>query len=755
MVSFRRSSLLLALAPASVLLAAAPPARTLVAAEDETTKPGRPPGAKGKNLHASDDLELRAEAIERSGDGHVVAEGPVELRMGDMRILADAADLYEKRQPDGTLERRVVAEGNVVFIRGTERLAGDRLEMDGVGRGFLSDATGYLEPGVFVTARRIERVDDDTYRVEGGEFTPCAQPNPRWAFTASGATIDLDLWIRARNALFKRKGVPALYTPYIAYPIAKHGRATGFLLPHFGGSLSRGFQIGTGFFWAMGRSADQTLSVDWYSKVGYGLGHEFRWAGTSPSRGLLRSYLVPSAAQDGPHYDLDWKLLQRLPAGTRATLEVHESSLEFRQRFEDSFARAADPTRCRSATLAWDLGVARLSVFAERKRTREGDAEQTTGRLPALVLQRISRSVGWGGIVFGLRASAERLQRGNPERVDSWLRLDVKPTLSRPLRLSFLELYPLLGYRCTHYGASLAEDDAGESALVGPSAARSHVEASLEARGPTFARIFETPGFGYSERFKHTIGPVATLTYRSRVARQPEIAKSPYGDDQQQPGTQQILYGLEQGLYVRRPGAGGTLQTHELLLWRLTQTYYVEIGDGQNNLDPAYLSSFREQAEPEHRGPISSRLRLRPTAGLSLIHHLEYDVNDKRVDSMSASLRVARPRVRFGAEWSRSFRPASAQDTTATTEEDLQADVGVELVAKRLFVDGSVAYDLAGRRLHDVNGQVRYSVQCCGFTIGYARQNLAGEPDMRRGAWIELAHIGSFGGFLPFGRDDP
>ena len=40
----------------------------------------------------------------------------------------------------------------------------------------------------------------------------------------------------------------------------------------------------------MSRSSDQTFYVDHYSKSGYGLGHEFRYALTSPSRGNFRTY---------------------------------------------------------------------------------------------------------------------------------------------------------------------------------------------------------------------------------------------------------------------------------------------------------------------------------------------------------------------------------------------------------------------------------------------------------------------------------
>ena len=109
--------------------------------------------------------------------------------------------------------------------------------------------------------------------------------------------------------------------------------------------------------------------------------------------------------------------------------------------------------------------------------------------------------------------------------MDTWTRYDFAPTLSRPLHVSFLDINPSVGYRYTRYGASVLVDEKGsprydendEIDRSGPPLDRSFFETSIDMRGPTFARVFDTPGFGYSDRFKHTIGPEITWTYRTRV----------------------------------------------------------------------------------------------------------------------------------------------------------------------------------------------------------------------------------------------
>ena len=183
-------------------------------------------------------------------------------------------------------------------MRGEERLSGEKLDMQlDTSRGTFENAFGYVSPGVLVEAKRIERISASKYQIEDGKFTSCMQPSPRWSFSASSATLQVDDKVKATNVLFKVRDVPAFYIPYFIYPIQEDQRSTGLLFPHFGNSSVRGFNIGTGFFWAMNRSMDQTFYLDHYSKYGYGFGHEFRYLRPSPSRGNFRTYIF--RRQDG------------------------------------------------------------------------------------------------------------------------------------------------------------------------------------------------------------------------------------------------------------------------------------------------------------------------------------------------------------------------------------------------------------------------------------------------------------------------
>jgi len=719
-----------------------------VAAEEPVPAEG-PVTAEDPDALAPGEMRVWAESYEQVASGHWEARGFVDLRIGPMRIQADRADVFEEEQPDGSLTRRLVADGNVVFLRGQERLAGDHLEMDDSGRGFMENAIGYVEPGVFLEGRRVERVDDETYKVQGGKFTSCAQPNPRWEFTASSARIHIDDKIVAKNSLVKIKSVPAFYLPWMYYPIRSDGRSTGFLFPSFGYSTTRGYTLGSGFFWAMGRSWDQTFSVDYYSKIGTGFGHELRYLSRSPSRGSFRTYMIRVQDSEELDWDIDWNGLQMLPGKVRATVQVRQSSnLLFNSRFQQSFNRITRRTQRWSGSLDRDLKLATLTLRANRSTTYFGEtSNRVQSHLPSLVLRRFPRQVGWGGVVFGLDASAERIVWGNQNKTDKWARFDVAPTVSRPLRLSFLEVNPEVGYRYSRYGTSLTVDDNDESGLFGDPINRSFWEARVGIRGPIFSRVFNTPGFGYSDRFKHTIGPEVNWTYRTRVEDFNSIPK--FDGRDYYLGTDQIRYALVQRLYSKRRGPGGKKVPYEFLLWRIQQTYYVQIGDGQSNFDPNYSSSaFGPGARPEHLSPLLSRLRFRPTREFSLNFQVEYDVNFDQIRRTSTYGNWSTGRFNVNGGWSRSVRLSADPEQRIVGSESLRGSGGVVVIPDRLYVDGSTSYDLKNKILWQLSGRVRYQVQCCGFVVEYNRFNWNGREEKQWNFNLELANIGSIGNFL-------
>jgi LPS-assembly protein len=711
-----------------------------------TEKPASPappvaPGTTGEPPAG----EIRIKADTQGGEpGHSWARGFVDVRVGPMRIQADQGDIYEVTKEDGSKGKNAVFVGNVVFMRDEERLAGDRLSVDlDSGKGTFENASGYLKPGVVVEARIIERVDADTYRIKGGRFSSCLQPNPRWGFSAGSARIEVDDKVVAKNVLFRVKSVPAFYLPYFVYPIQEDQRSTGLLFPHFGYSGFRGFNIGSGFFWAMNRSFDQTFYVDNYSKFGWGFGHEFRYRLDAPSRVDFRTYVFNRDGADTLDYDVDWSGVQALPGGFRANVSVRRySDTLFQERFQDSLNLASSRTERSQFSLQRSVGFFNAALSAEDNRTFFSDQERVNKRLPSFRLSSPNKKLGHTGLVFGFDSRAEALKRGNEKLVNEWSRIHLSPSLAFPVALSYLQVTPRVEVDYTRYGASVQAGVAD-----GPALDRRFAESSIELQGPTFARIFNNPGGFYSDKFKHVIGPEVTWRYRTRIDDFKLIPK--FDGIDQQLGTNQIDYALVQRLYARRPGGGGKVQPYEFVTWRIQQTYYVQIRDAQNEFDPNYSSgSFGPGGRPDHNSPLRSNLKVRPTPNLGGTFDLEYDVNFKQLRTLSIGGNVRGERASLTGNWSRALVLDEDPLKRDPTRDFIRGAASLAVLPKRLTLDGSVDYDILRKTLVQASARARWDVQCCGFIAELRHYDYNSRQENQFRFSLELANLGSLGNFL-------
>jgi len=694
------------------------------------------------------DVCVTQQKLEQIEKGHVRMTGFVDLRFGDSRIQCEQLDMFEDEKPDGTTHRRIEAAGNVVFLRGDERLAGARMEMDlSSGQGTFHDVVGFVQPGVFIEAREIQRVDADTYRIKGGRFTSCAQPTPRWSFSASSATLDVDDKIVARNVLFKVKQVPAFYFPIFAYPIQEDQRSTGFLLPHIGTSQQRGFNIGGAFFWAMGRSVDQTFYVDHYAETGFGFGHEFRYARKAPSRGTFRTYIFDRKDAGTFAYQLEWNAQQMLPGQVRASVLTNFSSdIAFQQVYNDRLDLATNRTRSWSVNLQRAVFGTNVQLLSESYDTffgSEGEFQRRR-RIPALLLNQSARKFRSTGLVLAFTARAESLSFGNQDLVNEYPRYDVYPRLQRPISVSFLQLTPEVAVRYTDYGVSDLDLGSGND-LTGPGLQRKYFEGSLDMRGPAFSRVFDTPGNFYSERYKHVIGPEVTFIYRTAVE---DFARVPRFDNHDTvTGTNQVRYGLVQRFYAKRTGSSGRLEPYEFLSWRLGQTYYVQIG--ASPFDPNYSSAFfGATGLPSHYSPLQSRLIFRPTPAVNNTFDFEYDTNFRLFRTVSATTSVTFPRVALQGGYSRTRNAVPNPDKRVVTGNTLRGAARFDVWPRKLVLDGSADYDFLNRKLIQTGGRLRYDVQCCGFQVEVLKSNYGFKDDTQFRFSVDLANIGSIGNFL-------
>ena len=210
-----------------------------------------------------------------------IARGNVQLSNANKKLTADEIHYDHKTQ-------RALARGNVILTIGQDILSGSYLEIDlNTQVGFVENASLFLKENNFhITANKIEKTGENTYRVDRATLTTCDGEKPDWKITGQDIEIKSNGAGTAKHATLWARNVPVLYSPYLRYP-ATSDRQSGFLAPEYEDSNRKGTEYRQPFFWAISDSSDATLYADYMSTRGLKLGAEYRYILSERSQGTL------------------------------------------------------------------------------------------------------------------------------------------------------------------------------------------------------------------------------------------------------------------------------------------------------------------------------------------------------------------------------------------------------------------------------------------------------------------------------------
>ena len=114
---------------------------------------------------------------------------------------------------------------------------------------------------------------------------------PPWSFASTDTTITEGGYAVMKNATFRIKDIPVLYTPWMVVP-AKNKRQTGLMFPEISASDRNGFGIDLPLFVNVSDSTDMTLFPEYYANRGVMPGMEFRYVlGESQKGTFMGSFL--------------------------------------------------------------------------------------------------------------------------------------------------------------------------------------------------------------------------------------------------------------------------------------------------------------------------------------------------------------------------------------------------------------------------------------------------------------------------------
>src|SRR3954447_19497726 len=213
-------------------------------------------------LHGDAQIDFRnyvlyADEITYNTDsGQAVATGNVRLEGGDYNVHVNASRA-DYNVTAGT--------GQFYDVHGTTGL---KL---GSHRAILTTSSPFTFSG-----KVIDKTGPNHFVIHHGSITSCELPHPKWTFSAQLINFEIGDLAKLHNSTFRLLSLPVLYLPFAEHPVEKLGRQSGFLIPSFGQSSVKGTIAGDSYFWAINRSMDATLGLEYFSRRGFAQHANFR-----------------------------------------------------------------------------------------------------------------------------------------------------------------------------------------------------------------------------------------------------------------------------------------------------------------------------------------------------------------------------------------------------------------------------------------------------------------------------------------------
>jgi LPS-assembly protein len=667
------------------------------------------------------------------------ASGHVQVTYGDATLTCDELEYDEETRVAETT-------GTTHFSQGSQYLTCSRAEFDFASRtGVFFDADGYTDKEFLVKGRTVYKTGSDTYKVDEGFVTSCMEKRPKWAFEASHAGLRVDHTARLRNVVFRIKGVPVVYIPYVVLPMEKKQRSSGFLPFHTGSSTSKGRIFSQGYFQTLGQSADLTVYGDYFSLRGLGLGGIFRAKPNNNTRLYVQAYGINDKLdQGGTHLVVDGQSVLKDDWRIVARANI-TSNFQFRQTFSDSF-RAATISQEQALTFLTRNHEGCSTNFSFQREEVFFSARSVVMRkVPSVEYSCLGVPVPRTPLIFYLRSSMEGLSRADSNLITPRIvqRLDFYPRVALKLpSIAGFSLSPSLGFRETYYGVHQTDQDVPQ--LVTQSLRRQYIDFELEIRAPTLEKQYSSSLLG---DFKHVIEPIASYRRIHGVDNANEIIR--FDEEDVIADTHEIEYGIVNRIFRSRASGSGREDNYELMSFTLMQKSYFDPTFGgafrsgkPNTFFPLdSLTGFSATGTERNVSPTAMILRLTPTSGISHDVRADFDTKYRRLRDASLSTRWQQ------GNWfiAGTYLKTNALESGMLDSHHIQGQAAYGHMTQGLSASVTLSYNIQTSTLLNSHTRINYTWNCCGVTMEFQQFDLGRRSESRFSLSFTLKGIGSFG----------
>lgn len=687
--------------------------------------------------------------VEAQKDEYSIFQGGVTIEYQDIKLRADKIT-HNLKTAD------VVAEGNVIIDQGPTRVTATQAIYNLNSKtGTFFNATGMMDPSMYFSGTRIEKVDEDTYKLTDGVFTSCDLDNPAWSFHVGNAEVTMDDYARMSNIAFRANGVPIFWAPRLIWP-TKRERSQGLLIPRLRFTDQFGARLQNGYFIPFGDSVDATLYGDVSSETYYGAGVDLRYVPSENVKiGDLRAYAVNNSDEERIEWKYSYRHAQEnLPGGFRGVVDIQDySNLDFFREYDDDPRLHTLSNIYSSAYLTRNRPKYSLNILSDRRdyellafnseTNQLESARQRFEQLPSLQMRMYPQRVGRTPFYFALESSASRLRSGgvspqNVRTVDAdYYRTDLFPTISMQMRTpQWFSIKPQLSLRQTWYSAS--RDPLTDQIADDKSISRFYAQGQVEMVGPSFSRVFNRSLGGFS-KFKHVIEPRVRYVYTTDVEDQNRVISFDTVDTPYLPIVQDtVRYALTQRVIGKEAGPDGNAR--EVMSFSLEQS--VALGDPFPG---------RSTVPTEHSfSPLLANLRVNPYQSITIDANALFGNVSHQIDQVSLSANLIgtgnHADKYLGLTYFSRFEDPGANTGGAS---QIRINTGSWVVRDRVRADVQLNFDANEGKFLEQRYLTGWTGSCYGVALEYRRYLVFGgledENFSSYGVAVTLKNVGTIG----------
>jgi hypothetical protein len=421
------------------------------------------------------------------------------------------------------------------------------------------------------------------------------------------------------------------------------------------------------------------------------------------------------------------------------------SDITSQQLLQQNLYQATQRSRIVEAGATANIGPISTSAVYQRSEVFNNDTDTTLyGSTPRVTAnaapQRLFNSPVYASMNAEYAFLPYEQTSGKTVLNNSFGRFDASPAIRVPLsKLTFLSVNTSAAFRTTYYTRSFPEDDS--RVAIDESFLRKYASLRTEVVGPVFTRIWDTPGSGFAEKFKHVIEPAFSVDTASSI---PDYRRTPFTSDISDfvvGGATRMTYGITNRVFYRgRPENGGRGQTREFVTVGVQQTYYSNPDSSKS--DSAYQSS--QSQKTVDLSPIAVTTRVSPSTKFDANSRIEYDVSGNGLQVLSAGGSVNGALTSANVNFSR-----RRFERTDTPDDVLSGSVRSQLLQRRTTLTYSLSWDLGRGYIQTQSLMATYLAQCCGLQFEFQKYNFQGSgiafpSDRRFNFGFVLAGLGTF-----------